>query len=122
MASQGKNRNAKQGESIEQYRARQRGSDADHAPDEWFDVMDGWTPIEVKSTQRRLASGRRGRFRLWKVQHDKMEEQNGEYDLAVIDDDKIWEETTLSAEEVSEIIAERELTWTEAGDHGMPSK
>lgn len=122
MASAGKNRNAKQGESIEQYRARQRGDGADHTPDEWFDVLDGWQPIEVKSTQRTLASGRKGRFRLWRNQHDGMTEQGGEYDFAVIDDDKVWKETTVSADRVSEIIDENDLSWTAAGRHGMPTE
>lgn len=122
MATQGKNANAQQGESIEQYRARRRGSDADHTPDQWFDVMDGWTPIEVKSTQRTLGSGRSGRWRLWQNQHEKMVEQGGEYDLVVIEDDEIWREATLSADEVSAIIEDKGLSWTGAGEHGMPSR
>lgn len=123
MASAGKNQNQQQGESIEQYRARQRGSDASHTPDEWFDVIDGWTPIEVKSTTRRLASGRRGRWRLWKSQHEKLLEQEGEYDLAVIEDDDLVAEKTLSAKEMDEVINEANLSWTSAGDsHSMPSQ
>lgn len=120
MATQGKNRNAQQGESIEQYRARERGGD--HTPDEWFDVLDGFDVIEVKSTQKTLASGRSGRWRLWRKQHEKMVEQNGEYDLVVIDDDEIWREVTLSAAEVDDIISENGLSWTDAGNHGMPSE
>lgn len=129
MASQGKNQNAKQGESMEQYRARRRGSDAVHTPGEWFDVMDGWDPVEVKSTQRRINTGedtvsapRNGRWRLWHSQHEKMVEQGGEYDLVVIDDGEIWRETTLSAEEVSDVITENELKWTGGGGHGMSSE
>lgn len=138
MASQGKNRNAEQGESIEQYRARVRGSDAVHTPGEWFDVMDGWQPVEVKSTQRRINEGedyvsaaRNGRWRLWRGQHEKMIEQDGEYDLVVIDDDgdqeenedgDIWRQTTISAEDVSEIIDENELSWTGGGGHGMKTE
>lgn len=136
MASQGKNRNAEQGESIEQYRARRRGGE--HTPGEWFDVMDGWQPVEVKSTQRRIntdpelvSSPRNGRWRLWRDQHEKMVEQGGEYDFVVIDDDgdddenesgDIWRETTVSADRVSEIIEQNELSWTGAGKHGMPTE
>lgn len=123
MASQGRNENAAQGESIEQYRARQRGSDADHTPDEWFDVLDGWTPIEVKSTTRRLSSGRRGRLRLWRTQHETLLEQGGEYDVVVIEDDEISAETTVTAERMDEILTDGGLSWTNAGQsHGMPSQ
>lgn len=123
MASQGQNENAVQGETIEQHRARVRGSDAEHMPGEWFDLMDGWTVVEVKSTTRRLGSGRRGRWRLWKGQHEKMVEQGGEYDLVVIEDDEIWRSVTISADEVTEVIEDNDLSWTNAGDsHSMPTE
>lgn len=110
--------NADKGTSIERYRAKERNGH--HVPEAWFDVeAEDGTPVEVKSTQRRLASGRRGRFRFWQEQHENMEDHTGEYDLVVTEDDSTAFERTLSADEVSEVIEDAGISWTGAGDHHM---
>lgn len=107
--------NARLGEQIEKYRADERGGE--HVGSgAWFDVDDDG-PVEVKSTNVRLSSGRRGRFRLWLDQHANLKDHDGEYDLLLRDGDETVAEATLSPEDVDEVIEEHGLTWAQSGNH-----
>ena len=113
MASQGNNGNKAAGTSAEEYIAEQ--IDGFRTGGMWYDIE---TPHngkihEVKTTVETLSSGRNGRFRLWRDQHEKYLEEGGEYHFLV---DSVGYER-LSAEEVDEIIEASGVEWTGAGGH-----
>lgn len=117
MASRATNNNKDVGTAAEEWVARQ--VDGERTPNAWFDVDAGLDGIiEVKSTRRRLSSGRRGRFRLWKDQHQNLKDHNGEYWFLVDGLDP----AVLDAPEIDEIMAENDLKWAESGNHPQETK
>lgn len=101
---------------METHRAEARGGER-VGSEVWFDVEGGdGTIVEVKSCERRMSSGRRGRFRLWLDQHRNLRDHSGEYDFIVTDDDDVVEERTLSAADVDELIDDEDLKWSLSGD------
>lgn len=119
MASRATNANKEDGTRAEEYVAEQ--VHGERTPNEWYDVL-GPAPenrrIEVKSTQERLSSGRRGRFRLWRSQHERMKDADGRY-WFLIDGREPFQR---SPEEVSEVIDENGLSWTGSGSHEMDTE
>jgi hypothetical protein len=87
-------------------------------PNEWYDVESVTGVHEVKSTVEELSSGRNGRFRLWKHQHERLEEEGGTYHFLV---DGVGIEE-IPAEEVTELIEQGNLSWTGSGNHGMDQR
>jgi hypothetical protein len=110
MASRATNANKEAGTQAEEYVARQIGGE--RTPNAWYDVEAGGIH-EVKSTQERLRSGRRGRFRLWKDQHQNLRDHGGTYHFLV---DGVGY-VQLDAEEIDELMDEEGLTWAGSGDH-----
>ena len=111
MASAGYNGNKEAGTRAEEYVARQTGGE--RTPNAWFDVDTPEGIAEVKSTQERLSSGRRGRFRLWYDQHQNLKDHGGTYWFLV----EGHEPQQLDPEEVDEIMDEKGLSWASAGEH-----
>lgn len=116
MASQGTNGNKEAGTRAEDYVARQTGGT--RTPNAWFDVETSHGIIEVKSTQERLSSGRRGRFRLWRSQHENLKDHGGRYWFLV---DGVGERE-MDPAEIDRIMAEEGLSWTGSGDHGQDTQ
>lgn len=112
------NRNKDVGTSIESYRADQRGGE--RTPEAWFDVEDGSTIVEVKSTEKRLSSGRRGRYQLEEDQHENLLDHGGEYDFALRDGDDLAAERTMDASDVEDLLDEKDLKWPRAGKLKLP--
>lgn len=113
------NQNKVLGRQIEQYRARQRGGDV--TPEAWFDVEapDG-TLVEVKSTERRLAYGRRGRYQIERENHENLVDHGGEYDFVLRDGDGTAIEETMDASEVEQLRQDHELKWPDGGKLKLP--
>lgn len=112
MASRATNANKEAGTRAEEYVADQVGGE--RTPNAWFDVEDrNGEIIEVKSTQDRLSSGRRGRFRLWKDQHQNLKDHGGTYWFLV--DGK--QPVQLDPEEIDRIMDEEGLSWAGSGNH-----
>lgn len=116
MASAGHNGNKEAGTRAEEYVARQTsGERTPNAPHD-VEAPDGIK--EVKSTQKRLSSGRRGRFRLWKDQHEYLRDHGGEYWFLV----EGREPAVLDPEEVDDIMAEEGLKWAGSGNHPQDTR
>lgn len=115
MASRATNANKEAGTQAEEYVARSRGGE--RTPNAWFDVETPDGIVEVKSTQQRLSSGRRGRFRLWRDQHQNLKDHDGEYHFLVED----VGEAQLTPEEVDAIMDEEDLSWSGSGNHPQGS-
>jgi len=83
----GSEANQQVGLAVERTVANDR--DAEHLGDSggWFDVDDDGTPVEVKSTKKRLESGRRGRYQLVKRNHANLRDHDGEYVFVLRDGD-----------------------------------
>jgi hypothetical protein len=65
--------------AADRYRLRREGNHTS-----WCDALDAdGVPHEIKSTVHRRASGRPGRFRLWKDQHDRLAAAGGRYVFVV---------------------------------------
>lgn len=113
------NVNKQVGTSIESYRADAR--DGERTPDAWFDVeaADG-TLVEVKSTERRLSYGRRGRYQIERTNHENLVDHGGEYDFVLRDGDSTAAERTLDASTVEEIRQEHGLKWPNGGKLKLP--
>ena len=121
------NDNKQVGESIEKWRARQRG--AERTPEAWFDMDDDGTPIETKSTVKREKQywaeerkPRRGRYQIEESNHENLVDHNGEYDFNLRDREKddVIETVTMSAEEVDDLIREKDLKWPDTGKLKLP--
>lgn len=113
------NENKTVGRQIEKHRADQRNGE--HVPEAWFDVEDSdGTVVEVKSTERRLAGGRRGRYQLVEDQHDNLRDHNGEYDFVLRDGDGAVAQRTMDAEDVEELRQEKDLKWPDGGKLKLP--
>lgn len=69
---------ARYGSRAEIKMAEKYGLDLDRTS--WRDAIgaDG-CPVEIKATQRERDSGAKGRFRLFKEQHERLSEQDGSY-------------------------------------------
>jgi len=111
MASRATNANKEAGTQAENYVARQTGGE--RTPNAWFDVEAPDGIIEVKSTQERLSSGRRGRFRLWRDQHQNLKDHGGTYWFVV----EGKEPAQLDPEDIDDIMADNDLSWASAGEH-----
>lgn len=111
MATRSTNQNKEVGTQAEQYVADQTGGE--RTPNAWFDVETRDGIIEVKSTQERLSSGRRGRFRLWYDQHQNLKDHDGTYWFLVEGKQPVQ----LDPSEVDDIMQEQGLTWASAGEH-----
>lgn len=113
--------NKRVGTSIEEYRAKQRGRHAERTPGvDFMDVDDDGTPVEVKSTEVRVAvkwdenrSPRRGRYQLKEDNHRNLVDHGGEYDFALRDDDGLVAERTMTADEVDDLLDANDRTWPE---------
>jgi len=111
MASRATNANKEAGTRAEDWVAQQTGGE--RTPNAWFDVDTPDGIVEVKSTQERLSSGRRGRFRLWYDQHQNLKDHGGTYWFLV---DGVGVEQ-LDPKEVEDIMDENGLSWASAGEH-----
>ena len=116
MASAGQNGNKEAGTRAEEYVARQTGGE--RTPNAWYDVEAPDGIVEVKSTQERLSSGRRGRFRLWKDQHQNLRDHGGTYWFLV----EGREPVRLDPEEVDAIMDRKGLSWSDSGSHPQNSE
>ena len=115
MASRATNANKEAGTEAENWVAKQTGGE--RTPNAWFDVETPEGIVEVKSTQERLSSGRRGRFRLWYDQHQNLKDHGGTYWFLV---DGVGVEQ-LDPETVDDIMADEGLSWAGSGDHPQDS-
>jgi hypothetical protein len=105
------------GTQAEEYVADQVGGE--RTPNEWYDVLGPYGEvIEVKSTSEEYASGRRGRFRLWRSQHDRLIQEQGTYWFLVDGLPTV----RMDAREVSELLDRESLEWTGSGSHEMESQ
>jgi len=111
MASRATNANKEAGTQAENYVARQTGGE--RTPNAWFDVDAPDGIIEVKSTQERLSSGRRGRFRLWQDQHQNVKDHGGTYWFLV----EGYDPVELPPERIDEIMDREGLKWAGSGNH-----
>jgi hypothetical protein len=111
MATRATNRNKEAGTQAEQYVADQIGGE--RTPNAWFDVEGPDGIIEVKSTQERLSSGRRGRFRLWYDQHQNLKDHGGTYWFLVDG----HEPEQVDPEEIDQIMEDKGLSWAGSGNH-----
>lgn len=116
MASAGYNGNKEAGTQAEEYVAQQTGGE--RTPNAWFDVEAPEGIVEVKSTQDRLSSGRRGRFRLWYDQHQNLKDHGGTYWFLV---DGVGVEQ-LDPEEVDDIMDDEGLSWAGSGNHPQDTR
>lgn len=117
MVTAGTNGNREDGTRAEEYVADAIGGE--RTPEAWYDVLSpSGGLVEVKSTTAELSSGRSGRFRLWKSQHDKLRDQDGEY-WFLVDGRDAPEPVEMTADEVEDTINENDLSWTGSGKHGM---
>lgn len=113
MASRATNENKKIGTNAEAYIARQ--INGERTPEAWFDVENQEGIHEVKSTQETLTySNRRGRFRLWKDQHDNLKDHNGTYHFLV---DGVGY-VTVPPEYIDTLRDQEGRKWTGAGTTG----
>lgn len=109
--------NKAEGTRAEEYVADR--TNGERMPNEWYDVLGPYgDKLEVKSTSEEYASGRRGRFRLWRDQHDRLQQDGGTYWFLVDG----METVRLSPREVNEVIDKHSLSWTGSGRHGMESE
>jgi hypothetical protein len=115
MASRATNANKEAGTQAEEYVAQQTGGE--RTPNAWFDMEAPEGIVEVKSTQERLSSGRRGRFRLWKDQHQNLKDHGGRYWFLV---DGVGVEQ-LDPEDIDDIVEEEGLSWAGSGSHPQGS-
>ena len=115
MASRATNANKEAGTQAEEYVAQQTGGE--RTPNAWFDVEAPEGIVEVKSTQERLSSGRRGRFRLWRDQHQNLKDHGGRYWFLV---DGVGVEQ-LDPEDIDDIMADEGLSWAGSGSHPQGS-
>lgn len=116
--SRATNNNKEAGTQAEEYVARQMNGE--RTPNAWYDVDAGdGTLIEVKSTQGRLSDGRRGRFRLWKEQHEALRDHDGLY-WFLVDGGGIRE--NVEPEEIDAIMERENLKWTGSGSHPKEDK
>lgn len=114
------NQNKQLGRSVEQYRADAR--DGDVTPEAWFDVeaRDG-TLVEVKSTEKRLSYGRRGRYQIERTNHENLLDHGGVYDFVLRDGDSTAAERVgVPASTVEEWRQDRGLKWPEGGKLKLP--
>lgn len=120
MASRSTNRNKEAGTQAEDFVAREvNGS---RTPNAWYDVdHPSGAIIEVKSTQKRLGSGRRGRFRLWKEQHENLRDHGGRY-WFLVDGHGQGVRRNVPPEEIDGIIKRENRQWTGSGSHPKEDK
>lgn len=114
------NQNKQLGRRVEEYRAEQRGGEV--VPEAWFDVEGpNGELVEVKSTNVRLADGRRGRYQLERENHENLVDHGGVYDFVLRDDPKTADEIVgKPASEVEELRREHELKWPDGGKLKLP--
>lgn len=87
-----------------------------HTPEqEYYDVMDDGTRVEVKTTQRIVKNpnyNRKGRYQLEGDNHQELVEQGGVYDFMLRDDDgEVVEVKTMEAASVDNLLVENDREW-----------
>lgn len=120
------NANKYLGEHVEEDRADARGGE--RTPEAWFDVDDDGTPVEVKSTERRLSYGRRGRYQIERTNHENLLDHGGEYDFVLRDGsgedgeqyDTAATRIGVDASTVEAWREERGLKWPDGGKLKLP--
>jgi hypothetical protein len=113
MATRATNANKEAGTQAENYVARRIGGT--RTPEAWYDVETSDGIHEVKSTEKMLDySDRRGRFRLWKHQHENLRDHGGTYHFVV---DGVGH-VEVDPEVVDTIRQQEGLKWTGAGNTG----
>jgi len=106
--------NKRLGTAIEERRAEARG--AEHTPEqEYYDLRDDGTQVEVKSTKRTIQNpnyNRTGRYQLEPENHHELVEVGGVYDFVLRNSENdIVDVRTLAAENVDRLLAANDRTW-----------
>lgn len=109
-----KSANKRLGTHMEERRAEARR--AAHTPEqEWHDLEDGDTPVEVKTTKRTVQSGDRerpGRYQLEGENHHQLVEQGGEYDFVLRDSEgDVVDVVTKEAAQVEKLLTDAGRKW-----------
>jgi len=112
--------NQQLGLDIEEAVARER--DAEHLGDSggWFDVDDDGTPVEVKSTEKRLQSGRRGRYQLIESNHANLRDHGGEYVFVLREGDSEVDRTTVTPSEIDDYVQAEDRKWPRGSKLKIP--
>lgn len=105
------NANKEAGTQAEEYVAQQTGGT--RTPNGTYDVETGSGRVaEVKSTQKRYDyDNRRGRFRLWKQQHQALKDEDGVYYFLV----EGMPPARIKPDAIDRIMREKGLSWTDSG-------
>jgi len=124
------NDNKRLGTAAEEQRAEAR--DGRRTPEAWFDVEgDSEDVVEVKSTERRLSSGRRGRYQIKQYNHENLVDHGGVYDFVLRDtdgdswdledpDDTAATRLSVPASTVEDWRQDRGLKWPDGGKLKLP--
>lgn len=83
-------------------------------------VVEAGTPIEVKSCRNWIDDGRRGRWWIREGAHERLLKADGEYALAIRDDDNdVLRAVLVPAHTVDVLLAGR---WTNCGEHHVAER